>query len=692
MKYSTEKIRNIALAGHAGSGKTTLAEALLYSTGTIDRMGRVEDGNTVCDYEPEEQKRGVSFSAAMASVEYDDVRVNIIDTPGLFDFELGMYEAMQACESVVIVVSAKDGMQVGAQKAYAMSKKSGHSSLFYVSKTDVENADFYKTLEEIKIECGASAFPLVVPVPENGITTYIDVIADKAYQYKDNKKIEVAMPDTGHRLDGLKNAINEAVAETDEALFEKYFSGEEFTQDEIVTGIKYGVKSGAITPVVCGCTTKHEALDMMLGAIRFMLPSPAMAGGCTATDAKDEEVEIVCGEAGNLVVSVFKTVADPFVGKLSYVKVVRGTLKPDSHLVNSRTGEPERFGKMLFLRGKKQVDAPEIGAGDMGALTKLGATKTGDTLCDAHEVVTLPEMVFPTPPYSMSIVLKQKGDESKIGTALSRLLEEDCTLHYHIEHETLQQILSGMGEQHLEITLSKLKTKFGIEAGLETPRVAYRETIRKKVKAEGKHKKQTGGHGQFGHVIIEFEPTDSEGLVFDEKVFGGSVPKNYFPAVEKGLQGAIKHGVLAGYPVVGLKATLLDGSYHPVDSSEMAFKLAASLSYKKGLAEASPVLLEPIGGLKAYIPDSNTGDLMGEVNKRRGRVLGMTPDEEHMQLVEAECPMSEMHDFTTYIRSLTGGRGHFTFGFVRYEPLPGQLESKVIEEAKKFMDHHGSEE
>ncbi len=691
VKYAIEKIRNIALVGHAGCGKTTLTEALLFATKTIDRMGKIEDGNTVSDFEPEEQKRHVSFSTSMSSVEFDDVRVNLVDAPGLFDFELGVHEAARACESAVIVVSARDGLQVGAHKAYALSRKTGMSSMFFVSKTDVENADFYKTLEEIKHLCGAAAFPLVVPVTENGNTVYINVIEDKAYSYKDGKPTEVAMPDTGHRLDGLKTAIYEAVAETDEALFEKYFSGEEFTDEEVMTGLKTGVKTGAITPVLCGSSTKLEALDMMLSAIRFMLPSPSKSP-TKVYDADGEEKLIDCDSEGDLLVSVFKTVADPFVGKLSYVKVIHGTLKHDSNVINSRTGEHEKLGKLLFLRGKKQIDTDEISGGDMGAVTKLTSTKTGDTLCAPGHVYKLPEIGFPTPTYSMAIHLKNKNDESKIGSALTRLLEEDCTLTYKNEHETFQQLLSGLGEQHLENTLAKLKNKFGIEATLGQPRVAYRESIRKKVKAEGKHKKQTGGHGQFGHVWIEFEPHEGDGLIFEEKVFGGSVPKNYFPAVEKGLQQAIAHGVLAGYPVVGLKATLLDGSYHPVDSSEMAFKLAASLSYKKGLAEASPVLLEPIGSLKVTVPDVNTGDVMGEVNKRRGRVLGMGPDDDGGQVIEAECPMSEMHDFTTFIRSLTGGRGSYTFEFVRYEHLPTQLEGKVIEDAKHFIEHKDDEE
>ncbi len=691
MKYSTEKLRNIALVGHAGSGKTTLVEALLYSTKTIDRMGKVEDGNTVSDFEPEEQKRGVSFSTSMSSIEFDDVRVNLVDSPGLFDFELGVHEAIRACESALIVVSAKDGLQVGAQKAYELAKKNQKSSMFFVSKTDVENADFYKTLEEIKILCGANAFPIVVPVTENGTTTYINIIEDKAYRYTDGKPQAVEMPDTAHRLDGLKTAMYEAVAETDEELFEKYFSGETFTTEEITNGIKTGVKSGTITPILCGSAVKMEALDMMLSDIRFLLPSPAKYSiNVLDKDGNDQQVD--CGDDGPLMVSVFKTVADPFVGKLSYIKVIRGVLKHESQVINSRTGEVEKLGKLLFLRGKKQIDAPEIGAGDMGAITKLATTKTGDTLCAPGNIYTLPEIGFPTPTYSMALHLKNKGDESKIGTAINRLLEEDCTLTFVNEQETFQQVLSGLGEQHLEITVAKLKSKFGIETSLDMPRVAYRESVRKKAKAEGKHKKQTGGHGQFGHVWIEFEPHDGENLIFEEKVFGGSVPKNYFPAVEKGLQSAIQHGVLAGYPMVGLKATLVDGSYHPVDSSEMAFKLAATAAYKKGLVEASPVLLEPVGILRASVPDNNTGDVMGEVNKRRGRVLGMAPDDTGHQLIEAECPMSEMHDFTTFVRSLTGGRGSYTFEFVRYEPLPSQLEGKVIEEAKHLFEHRFDEE
>ena len=693
MDYTEKNTKNVLVAGHGGAGKTSLVEALLYASGTTDRLGRVEDGNTVCDHDPEEIRRKASLASAVAPVEYDGVKINCIDTPGLFDFELGVYEGIMAAESVLIAVSARDGLQVGAEKAYRMAVKNNKSHLFYISKVDTENADFYKVFEELKTRFGPSICPIVVPVGEGEDITYINLIDLKCYKYQEGKAVEMPMPPTGHRLDGLIAAISEAVAETDEDLFEKYFSGEQFTKEEMRKGIYKGVREGSITPVLCGAATKLEATDLALDALAHLLPTAGDAVPLVAADKNGDPVEIECTGEGPLAAYVFKTVADPFVGKMSFVKVMRGVLKGDSAVVNSRTGEGEKLGKLIFVRGKKQSDAPAICAGDIGAVTKLPTARTGDMLCAPAALVKIEGAKFPVPTLSMALRLKQKGDEGKISAALQRLMEEDATLHYELNPETLQQIISGLGEQHLDVTVAKLKAKFGVEVDLATPKVAYRETIRKKVKAEGKHKKQTGGHGQYGHVVMEFEPAEGEELVFEEKVFGGSVPKNFFPAVEKGIQAAVKHGVLAGYPVVGLKATLLDGSYHPVDSSEMAFKTAASLAYKAGLPEASPVLLEPVGTLRAFVPDANTGDLMGEINKRRGRILGMGPDEESgLQLVEAECPMSEMHDFTTYIRSLTQGRGHFTLEFARYEPLPQNLEGKVIEEAKKLSVNKEEEE
>ena len=495
----------------------------------------------------------------------------------------------------------------------------------------------------------------------------------------------------GHRFDGLVEAMSEAVAETDDALMEKFFGGEAFTTEEIVEGMRIGVKSGVITPVFCGSALNLQALDMLLYNMEKLLPSPHLEA-FAAEDKDGNPVKLPCEPGDPTAVLVFKTVADPFVGKMSYVKVASGKLTAASSLVNSRTGEPERMGKLVSVRGKKQTDVTEITAGDIGVITKLATAKTGDTLCDPARVVSLPTAAFPNPTLSMALKVAKKGDEGKIGAALARLMEEDPTINFRVDGETGQQLLSGLGEQHLDVVCARLKAKFGVDVTLTTPRVAYRESVRKKCKAQGRHKKQTGGHGQFGDVWIEFEPCDSEELVFEEKVFGGSVPKNYFPAVEKGLRQAAQHGVLAGYPVVGLKATLLDGSYHPVDSSEMAFIMAAKLAYKAALPEAGPVLLEPVGSLKAHVPADNTGDIMGEVTKRRGRVLGMSPDEDGLQVVEAEVPMAEMQDFTTFMRQLTQGRGHFEFDFVRYENLPSNLEAKVIEEAKKLGNTTGDED
>ncbi|HIX13143.1 MAG TPA: elongation factor G [Candidatus Anaerofilum faecale] len=685
MNYTTNNIRNVLIAGHGGAGKTSLAEALLYTTGGTDRLGRVEDGNTVCDFDPEEARRHASLAAALAPVEYDGVKINLIDAPGLFDFETGLYEGIRAVESVLITVSARDSLQVGAEKAYQLAEKYGKSRMIYVSKLNVENANFYKVFEDLKARFGPAICPVVVPVrADDGKFIYINLLTMKAYRYDNGKSNEVMMPDIGHRLDGLVEAMSEAVAETDEALMEKFFEGEPFTPDELTAGVRTGVKTGAITPVVCGSATLLEGMDQILFAIKKLLPSAARGASATGTDAAGNEVELECTSDAPVAAYVFKTVADPFVGKLSYVKMIAGKLKADTPLVNARTGEPERMGKLLWVKGKKQTDADEFDAGDIGAITKLSAAQTGDTLCAPGRVVALPAPAFPVPTYSMALRLVKKGDEGKISGALARLMEEDPTLKYTMNSETVQQVISGLGEQHLDVVCARLKAKFGVEVELTPPRVAYRESIRKKFKAQGRHKKQTGGHGQFGDVWIEFEPCDSDEMVFEEKVFGGSVPKNYFPAVEKGLRQATAHGVLAGYPVVGLKATLLDGSYHPVDSSEMAFIMAAKLAYKAALPNAGPILLEPVGQLNAYVPNDNTGDIMGEVTKRRGRVLGMSPDEDGLQKVEAEVPMSEMQDFTTYMRQLTQGRGWFTFDFVRYEPLPANLESKVIEEAKKL--------
>ncbi|WP_294497648.1 elongation factor G [uncultured Gemmiger sp.] len=682
MEYASKDIRNILVAGHAGCGKTTLTEALLYATGATERMGRVEDGTTVSDFDPEEVRRKASLNSSVVPVEYQGTKYNLIDAPGLFDFETGACEGVMAAESVLICVSGRSGVTVGAEKAYRLAVKNNKARMVFVTKMDLENADYFKILEQLKIEFGPTICPCVVPARlDDGTVAYINLFSQKAFKYESGKQIQIDLPDIGHRFEGLIQAMNEAIAETDEALMEKFFEGEPFTTEEIVSGMAAGVRTGQITPVFCGSAVNLQALDMLLYNMKELLPA---AGTATmmGEDAEGNPVELDCDESAPTCAYVFKTVADPFVGKLSFVKVMGGKLTSTSNVINSRTGQVERLGKMLTVCGKKQTDAAAIPAGDIGAVAKLATAKTGDALCDPARVVKLPAPTYPIASYQMAVRVAKKGDEGKVSGALTRLMEEDPAITFKVDPETKQQIIGGLGTQHLEVAVAKLKNKFGVEVTLETPRIPYRESIRKKCKAQGRHKKQTGGHGQFGDVWIEFEPWDCEDLVFEEKVFGGSVPKNYFPAVEKGLRQAAQHGVLAGYPVVGMKATLLDGSYHPVDSSEMAFIMAAKLAYKAAVPEAGPVLLEPVGALKAHVPADNTGDIMGEVTKRRGRVLGMTPDEDGMQVVEAEVPMAEMQDFTTFLRQLTQGRGWFTFDFVRYEQLPQMLESKVIEQAK----------
>ena len=682
MDYASKDIRNILVAGHAGCGKTTLVEALLYLSGATERMGRVEDGTAASDFDPEEIRRKVSLNASVVPIEYQGVKYNLIDAPGLFDFETGAAEGVMAAESVLICVSGRSGVSVGAEKAYRLAVKNNKARMIFVTKTDLENADYFKILEQMKIEFGPSVCPCVVPARlDDGTVVYINLFSQKAFKYEGGKQIQIDLPDIGHRFEGLIQAMSEAIAETDETLMEKFFEGEPFTTEEIVQGMAAGVRSGQITPVFCGSAVNNQALDMLLYNMDVLLPG-ADTAAAVGEDANGDPVEVTADPDAPLCAYVFKTVADPFVGKLSYIKVLSGKLTAASNAVNARTNQPERLGKTLTVCGKKQTDTAAIMAGDIGAVAKLPTAKTGDTLCDPARVVKLPAPEYPVSTYRMAVKVAKKGDEGKVSGALARLIEEDPAITFTVDPETKQQVISGLGTQHLEVAVAKLKNKFGVEITLETPRVPYRESIRKSCKAQGRHKKQTGGHGQFGDVWIQFEPIEGEDIEFAENVFGGSVPKNYFPAVEKGVRQAAEHGVLAGYPMVGMKATLLDGSYHPVDSSEMAFIMAAKLAYKAAIPEAGPVLLEPIGTLQAHVPADNTGDIMGEVTKRRGRVLGMNPDDEGMQIVEAEVPMAEMQDFTTFLRQLTQGRGWFTFDFVRYETLPQMLEAKVIEQAK----------
>lgn len=677
--YESSKIKNITLAGHGGSGKTSLFEALLNKAGVTDRLGKIADGNTVSDYNQEEIKRRCSIYSSLGYYEKDDFKINLIDTPGMFDFAAEMIEGIWASGCVMITVSGKSGVRVGTEKAYECAVEHGKPKMFIITKLDEPNADFYKVLSELKAAFGPTVCPIVVPIIENGkISCYVNLIEMKAYTYNDKGvAVECPIPDSEYRLEGLIEAVGEAVAETDEQLFEKFFSGEQFTQKELIKGIHDGMNSGVITPVTCVSSTTLAGVDMLMKEITLLVPAPVANAPAIAVAQNGDIVEVAQNPEDPLCAFVFKTVADPFVGKMSYIKVISGQLKSGIDVVNSSSGNTEKIGKLFMLCGKRQEDVSVANVGEIVVGTKM-SVNTNDTICDPSRVVTLKKIEFPAPSYHMAIKSKAQGEESKIAQGISRILDEDKSLTYIQDENTREQILSGAGELHLITAISKLKNDFGVDVELEPPLIAYRETISKKVKVQGRYKKQSGGHGQYGDVWIEFEPCVSDELVFEEKVFGGAVPKNYFPAVEKGLQDCVKKGVLAGFPMVGLKAVLVDGSYHPVDSSEMAFKTAASLAYKEGIRQAAPTVLEPIGALNVTVLDENTGDIMGELNKRRGRVLGMNPVKKGMTEIIAEVPVSEMQDFSLLVRQVSQGRGSFTFKTVRYEHLPQNLVAEVI--------------
>lgn len=681
--YAPDQIRNIALAGHASKGKTTLLEAMLHLAGATERAGKVADGNTVTDFDAEEKKRHISMASAVASIEYKSKKLNFIDTPGLFDFEQGAFEGLRAAETAVIVVSARSGLAVGAEKAFKNAGSRRMARVLVTTKMDDDRADFYKSFNGIVAKFGTAACPVVVPIISGGkVAAYYNMIDGKAYAYADGKRTESdAQPDDAPRFAAVQAVFTEAVASADEELMEKYFEGEELTPEEKIRGLKAGVADGSIIPVFALSGLAETACDLLLDFLAEVCPAPKSE---YAADADGEPIELTPDPNGPLAAVCFKTVADPFIGKLSYFKVISGKITAATPAYNARTGKEERMGKLVSVFGAKQTDISELSAGDIGAVTKLGGFATGDTLCSAAQVVTLDGVHIPSATYAMAVEVAKKGEEEKVTSGLSRLCEEDPSLHFGVNNETHQQILSGLGEQHLDVAMARLKSKFGVEATLVQPRVAYRETITMKVSAQGRHKKQSGGHGQFGDVFIEFEPYDTEELVFAERVVGGAVPKNFFPAVEKGLRESMQKGVLAGYPMVGVKATLFDGSYHPVDSSEMSFKTAASLAYKEGIPKAMPVLLEPILTVTATVNDEAMGDVIGDINKRRGRVLGMTPSGDGSQEIMAEVPESEMSTFSTAMRQMTQGRGSFTTAFARYDRCPEHIAQKIKAEASQL--------
>ena len=685
--YTVNSIRNVCLLGHSGSGKSALAESLLYMTGAIDRMGKNADGNTVSDYDAEEIRRNISISTSVLPVEYKNHKINILDTPGAFDFSGAVMEALRAADAAILVISAKDGITVGFEKAWKYCEERNMPRFIYISKVDEDNSDYNATFEALREKYGNKVAPLVVPVwdASKKVTGIIDVLNKRAYEMQKLKRVEITLPDDKLSVvDEFNFSLKEAVAETDEELMDRFFEneGEDFTYAEMINGLHTGVKELSMFPVLCGSGVTCLGSLMLMDQIINLLPNPEQGNYHKATTADGATEEFVVSTGGVPSAFVWKTVSDQF-GKYSFVKVLSGEITPETTLVNSRTGETEKLGRMYAMCGKKATEVKVLSCGDIGAFGKMDKVKTGDTLCDPRKVVSLKQIPYPATCYSMAIAPKTRGQEEKVGTGLNRLNEEDPSFTLVNNAETHQLVLSGTGDQQLDVLVSKLKSRFGVDAVLFPAKIAYREKIKTKVEAHGRHKKQTGGSGQFGDVWVRFEPQDEQdGLIFAEEVFGGSVPRNFYPAVEKGIQEAVLKGPLAGYPMVGLKAVLYDGSYHPVDSNEMAFKLAAILAYKEAMPKANPTLLEPVGALAVTVPEDYVGDVMGDLSKRRGRPMGMNPDADGNTVIEAEVPMAEMSSYAIDLRAMTQARGSFTLTFERYEEVPKQNQAKIIADAK----------
>lgn len=688
--YNFESLRNVGLIGHGATGKTSLAEALLYYTGTTDRLGKNEDGTTVMDYEAEEKKRGISLSTSVACVEFNNTKINIVDMPGYFDFEGEMIQGMKAVDIATIVVCAVSGVEVGTEKAWKYCNKVNIPRAFFINKMDRENADFDKTLEQMKEKFGLSIVPIEYPIgKEENFTGVVNIISQKAFKLdnKTKKMVSIDIPaDLIDKVNECRQMIMETVAETDEELLEKYLENGKLSDEDIYSGFIKGCSDGEIAPVLCGSATKVVGIKSMLENIIGCFPSPRYSRAHKALDIDTgDEIYIKVEEDKPFSAYVFKTIADPFVGKISLFKVITGKLNGDAVVKNTNSGKQEKLSHLFFMRGKNQIVTDEIIAGDIGAVAKLQFTSTGDTLCSQEINIKYDKIKLPVPVMSMAILPKTKGDEEKISLALSKLIEEDPVFKIERDKENAETIIWGLGETHLEVIASRIKNKFGADVILQTPKIPYRETIKGKSDVQGKHKKQSGGHGQYGDVKIKFEPrNDGEfDLDFVDKVVGGAVPRNFIPAVEKGLRECMSSGVLAGYPVVGVKATLYDGSYHPVDSSEMAFKIAASIAYKKGLESAKPILLEPIMNVEIKVPDEYMGDVMGDINKKRGRVMGMEQVGDEQKVI-AEVPMAEMFNYATSLRAMTQARGSYVSSFGRYEEVPESELIKILNEAKKL--------
>ena len=683
--YSARNIRNLCIVGHGSEGKTTLVEALLYTAGAIDRQGRVEDGSTTTDYDPEEKSRGISITAALAPLEWKDTKVNLIDVPGYFDFAGEQVGPMAVCEASLITVGAVSGLSVGAEKAWALCDQTKTSRMIVINQMDRENANFKKALATITDKYGNHIAPIEVPIFEGGKFAGVAcILENKAFMGEGKNVKAVDIPSSvADEVESCREAIMEAVAGAEDELMEKYFEEGELSSEEIMHGLRKGILDGTVVPVVCCSGTTRVGLTKLLDNVIDLMPSPAGTVLAGTNPKSGEEVERVCADDQPFSARVFKTMADPFVGKLSLMKITSGVLTAGTQLYNANAEKAEKPGTIYFMKGGKQTTTQQVCAGDLCALAKLQSVATGNTLCDPNNPVKFEALNFPAPCISKAVYAKKAGEEDKIFSGLARLMEEDPTLQMDKNVETTESVLSGLGEMHIEVVAKKLASKFGAECVLQDPKIPYRESIRKPIDVQGRHKKQSGGHGQFGDVKIRFRPNDDPSdteFHFIDSVVGGTVPRNFIPAVEKGLRDNIKHGVLAGFPVVGLTAELYDGSYHPVDSSEMAFKTAARLAFKQ-LTGASPVLLEPIYHVEVFVPDQYMGDIIGDMNKRRGRIMGMDKVGE-LQCVTAEAPLSEMFKYATDLRSMTQARGYFTMRFERYEEVPASDAKKIIEAYK----------
>lgn len=687
-EYKSNNLRNVGLIGHGSSGKTSLMESLLYHTKEVDRIGRVEDGTTVSDYDVEEKKRQVSISTSVAHCEWKDVKINLVDMPGYFDFEGEVIEGLSAVDMAMITVCGVSGIEVGTEKAwnYAVERKLPRA--IFVNKLDRENSNFEKVLDQLKDKFSMSVVPIQYPIgKENDFKGIVNIISNRAriFNSKTNEMDEAEIPsELVSKVEECKQMLMEAVAETDEELLDKYFSDGELSNEDIYQGLVKGASKGEICPIMCGSATTSIGIETLLEDIVECFPSPIENSSYKVQDETGKVFEVKIDEDEPFSAVVFKTVVDPFIGKLSMFRVITGSAKSDTSVYNSSKEKDEKLGSLYFLKGKKQYQTTEIKAGDIGAVAKLQFTSTGDTLCSHNKPVVYERLSFPSSVYSRAVVANAKGDEDKISNGLARLLEEDPTFSISRDVENAEIVISGLGSTHLEVIVSKLKSKFGAEVLLKIPKTPYRETIKKIAEVQGKHKKQSGGHGQYGDVKIKFEPREDgeDELQFVDAVVGGSVPRQYIPAVEKGLRECIVHGVLAGYPVIKLKATLYDGSFHPVDSSEMAFKVASSLAYKKGLQEAQPVLLEPIMYIEIDVPDDYMGDVIADINKKRGRILGMEPVSKGQRIM-GEVPQSELYSYATDLRSITGARGTFSTRFEKYEEVPNEIVNKIIVDIKK---------